>query len=135
MKNEKGFTLIELLASLLIVSVIIILLISILLNGINATNRNTTNQRLQQEANYIEQVIRKEYLVSIFLKQNPIELKVDGNSLLMDNQEISSGYKYTLIETSNQKLLIPRNDVVSLKLKISKDNQSYTLNTKFSKID
>ena len=135
MRNEKGFTLIELLASLLIVSVIIILLISILLNGINATNRNTTNQRLQQEANYIEQVIRKEYLVSIFLKQNPIELKVDGNSLLMDNQEISSGYKYTLIETSNQKLLIPRNDVVSLKLKISKDNQSYTLNTKFSKID
>lgn len=135
MKNEKGFTLIELLASLLIVSVIIILLISILLNGINATDRNTTNQRLQQEANYIEQVIRKEYLVSKFAKQNPIELKVDGNRLLMDNQEISSGYTYNLIETSNQKLSIPRVGVSSLKLKISRNNQSYTLETKLSKIE
>ena len=93
MKNERGLTLVELLAVLAILGIIMALIGTVLINGIKASNRNATNQQLQQEANYITETIRNQYLKRT---SNPIILEIDNHehSLKMDGTIISQGYTY-----------------------------------------
>lgn len=85
MRNERGLTLVELLAVLALVAIIMTLIISVFINGAKASERSTTNQRLQQEANYIVESIRNEYLR---LEDTVFELYVDqdNQSLIMDER-------------------------------------------------
>ncbi|WP_415579221.1 type II secretion system protein, partial [Filibacter tadaridae] len=95
MKNERGLTLVELLAVLAIVGVIMALLGSVLINGIKASNRTTTRQQLQQEANYITEVVRNEYLGqgsgSFTIYSDDV-----NQTLKIESKIISEGYIYKL---------------------------------------
>ncbi len=92
-------------------------------------NRNATNQMLQQEANYITEVIRKEYLKSI---ENDIVINIDENKkvLKVDGKIISEGYNYNLA-TLNE---ISRKNQSPFKLTINKNGHSYTIDMTFSKL-
>lgn len=125
MKSERGLTLVELLVVLALIGVISALIFGVLMNGIKASERSTTKQRLQQEANYITEVVRNEYLQSYNEYLNDIEFKIVGDSLLMNDVKISEGFSYENLATDD--------DVLSLKL--TKDNFSYNINTKFSKLN
>ena len=138
MRNERGITLIELLAVLALIGIIITLIVSVLINGMNASKRNTTNQRLQQDANYIVEMIRNNYLKneSDINEEVPISLKIEnsGKKLLMDNKVLSEGYIFQLNDGTGNELFIDRDLNVPLKLTLSKDKLSFTVNTTLSKI-
>lgn len=128
MKNERGLTLVELLAVLVVLSVIMMLIGTVLVNGMKASNRTTTNQQLQQEANYIVEVVRKEYLKSGVVV--PIKLEVDKGKFKMDGIIISEGYIYTL-ESSNS---ISRTGSSNFNLLIEKNGKYYKVDTILSKL-
>ena len=148
MRNDRGITLIELLAVIVIFGVIITLIISVLLNGMSASKRNTTNQRIQQEANKIVELIRKEYL-----KNEPgeitlvVEDKGDSQMLIMFKGEenevkISEGYYYC--ESTDEEcetVIIPEisrnnNEILHMVLTDRKGDKSlsYEINTTFSRL-
>lgn len=134
MKNEKGITLVELLASLAIVGIIIVLIASVLSNGTNSSKRTETKQRLQQEANYIVEVIRKDYLK---YENTIIELKVVGTGkeqkLESATEIISEGYNYRLLTPSTG--IIDPNFDVDFKLELSAQGiEPFVIETKFSKL-
>ena len=97
MRNERGLTLVELLAVLAILGIIIALIGTVLINGIKASDRNRTNQQLQQEANYITETIRHQYLEP---KEEKIEFTIEGEDenqiLKIDGNMISEGYRYDI---------------------------------------
>ena len=141
MRNERGITLVELLAVLAIVGIITTLVTSVFINGKKASDRTVTNQTLQQEANYILETIRNEYLV---LDDATIKLETSPNNLEMNDIVISEGYHYELIEekiNANEvitiivnEIIIDRNESTPIKLKLTKDNLSYTIDTTLSKL-
>lgn len=96
MKNERGLTLVELLAALAIVGIIVAVIISVLSTGASSAERTSSKQKLQQEANYILEAVRKEYL------ENSDELIIlkDGSTFSMirgtEARILSEGYKYEL---------------------------------------
>lgn len=101
MKNERGLTLVELLAVLAIAAIIISLIGSVLINGIKASNRTTTKQQLQQEANNITEVVRREYLEQksgLFL----IEVDNGNKTLKIENKIISEGYNYKFCDEDEE---------------------------------
>ena len=140
MRNERGITLIELVAVLAIVGIILTLISSVLISGLKASDRSSTNQRLQQEANYITEAIRNEYLNHPDKVENPIiTLKVEDNKLKLDETTISEGYTYTFgsVDSIDPSLIleIDRNEEsVEYKLKLEKNNQIYEVNTTLSKL-
>ena len=98
MKNEKGITLIELLGVLVILGIVLTLIGSIMVNSLKTSDRATTEQRLQQEANYITEKIRSEYLKK---PDDPEEGKIsDSFKLEIDNDE----KQLTLIDNDENKL-------------------------------
>ncbi|AOV07589.1 type II secretion system protein [Sporosarcina ureilytica] len=141
MRNEKGITLIELLAVLAIIGLLTTLIASVLMNGMNASDRSTTNQRLQQEANYITETIRNEYL-----KQEPklIEFMIDNDekSLKMNGIIISEGYTYCHGDDCDdeQKLEDEQGFTINksinhdFKLELRKETLSYKIGTTYSKL-
>lgn len=134
MRNQKGITLVELLAVLAIAGIITTLIISILASGSNASQRTTSKQQLQQEANYIVEVIRSEYLK----KENPlIELKIEGSGnnqkLKMGSKVISQDYNYKIVEPALGKI-DPRIDQ-RLVLELSASGvKPFIIKTTFSKL-
>lgn len=134
MRNQKGITLVELLAVLAIAGIITTLIISILASGSNASQRTTSKQQLQQEANYIVEVIRSEYLK----KENPlIELRIEGSGnnqkLKMGSKVISQDYKYKIVEPALGKI-DPRTDQ-RLVLELSASGvKPFIIKTTFSKL-
>lgn len=137
MKNERGVTLLELLATLVLVGVIIILFMSIFLNGLKTSKQITTKQELQQEANYIIETVRKEYLKSEkeckCSKDTSIVLEIDKlkKQLKMNSIVISEGYDYDF-ETN---IKIPRIGSPLLILTIQKNDKSFHIETKLSKLE
>ncbi|MDS9471346.1 type II secretion system protein [Sporosarcina pasteurii] len=135
MKNEKGLTLIELLAVLAIIGLITTLIGSVLINGLKASDRSSTNQRLQQEANYITEMIRNEYLK---LEDDSIEFIIDNENqyLKMDGDIISKGFTYCYNNhCSNEHVfMINRNENQQFKLELKIENLSYNIETTFSKL-
>lgn len=136
MRNERGLTLVELLAVLAIIGIIMTLLTSVFINGIKASDRGMTNQKLQQEANYIMETIRKEYLE---LKGDVIELEISPNTLKMNEKVISEGYEYEFkveeVEVvCDVAICIDRNKSHPIELIITKDNLFYTIDTTLSKL-
>lgn len=134
MKNQQGITLVELLAVLAIAGIITTLIISVLANGSNASQRTTSKQQLQQEANYIVEVIRSEYLKL----ENPlIEIKIEGTGnnqkLKMGSQVISQGYKFKLVEPTLGKI-DPKTDQKFVLELSAPGVQPYIIKTKFSKL-
>lgn len=131
MKNQRGFTLVELLATITILALIITLLSSILIDGKKAYNRNTTNQLLQQEANYITEIVRREYLRKYDegKMSNPIKLSVQDNILKMDGKVISEGFNYIVLNVSR------KSNPVHFYLELEKDGLTYTVETTFSKLN
>ncbi|MFS0575376.1 type II secretion system protein [Sporosarcina sp. 179-K 3D1 HS] len=125
MKNERGLTLVELLATLALIGVISALIIGVLINGMKASERSTTSQRLQQEANYITEVVRNEYLQSYYDYLDEIEFKVDGDALFMNEIRISEGFSYENLSIVD--------DTFSLTL--SERDYSYVIETTFSKLN
>lgn len=95
MKNEKGITLIELLGVLVILSILLTLAGSILTSSLKTSNRATTDQRMQQEANYITEKVRNEYLKKPSDAGPSFELKIKDDQLLLDDKMISEGYHYS----------------------------------------
>lgn len=97
MKNERGLTLVELLAALAIVGIIIAVIVSVLSTGASSAERTSSKQKLQQEANYILEAVRKEYL------ENSDELIIlkDGSTFSMirgtEARILSEGYQYELV--------------------------------------
>jgi len=143
MRNERGLTLVELLAVLALVGVISALIMGVFFNGIKAADRSTTKQMLQQEANYITEVVRNEYLKSV--DKNIIELKIedDNHILKMNSKTISEGFEYFFEEPKDQDeegllttiFLNPEKELVPFGLTIEKNNQSYLIETIFSKLE
>jgi prepilin-type N-terminal cleavage/methylation domain-containing protein len=136
MKNERGITLVELLAVLAIGGIILVLLTSVFINGKKASDRGVTNQMLQQEANYILETIRKEYLK---LEDDDIKLEIIDKTLKMNEKVISQGYSYDFIIDNAEgeivyPIIIKRNKSFPLKLTITKENLHYTVNTTLSKL-
>lgn len=136
MRNERGITLVELLAVIALSSVILILLISVFINGSKAANRSSENQRLQQEANYIMETIRREYLKPV---DTEIELKIDKENqiLMIDGKNISEGYDYQLLNSERAEILIQRikrNKSEAIDLTIRKGKLFYEVKTTFSKL-
>jgi prepilin-type N-terminal cleavage/methylation domain-containing protein len=136
MKNERGITLVELLAVLAIGGIILVLLTSVFINGKKASDRSVTNQMLQQEANYILETIRKEYLK---LEDDDIKLEIIDKTLKMNEKVISQGYSYDFIIDNAEgeivyPIIIKRNKSFPLKLTITKENLHYTVNTTLSKL-
>ncbi|GEN82324.1 hypothetical protein SLU01_06360 [Sporosarcina luteola] len=131
MKNERGLTLVELLASLAIFGIILALIGSILITGIKTANRNTLNQQMQQEANYITEVVRKEYLRKNDknIMDNTITFNVDNDVLKMNGTIISRDYQYTV---SN---IVRTDNPTRFSLTIEKDGLHYNVNTTFSKLE
>ena len=141
MRNERGITLVELLAVLAILGILITLLTSVFINGKKAADRSITNQTLQQEANYILETIRNEYLQ---LDDATIKLQTSPNKLEMNDIVISEGYHYEFIEEIINddevktiivnEIIIDRNESKAIKLNLTKDNLSYTIDTTLSKL-
>ena len=131
MKNQRAFTLIELVATLSIIGILLAIIVSILINGLNASNRSATNQQIQQEANYITETIRKEYLKLPSESTNSmITLTVVGDTLELNGNKISEGYEYTVPNN-----LIDTNDSsVYFYLEIKKNDIKYQVETTFSKL-
>ena len=124
MKSERGLTLVELLVVLALIGGLSALIVGTLINGIKVSERSTTKQQLQQEANYITEIVRNEYLQSYNDYLDDIKFEIDGDSLLMNDAKISEGFSYENPTTDD--------DVLSLRL--IKDDFSYDINTKFSKL-
>lgn len=130
MKNERGLTLVELLAVIILISIISIFLFSLLTSGIKNVKRTSTEQKLQQEAHYITEVIRNEYLQ---LGTTSIDLDVDNmnKQLLMNENVISTGFIYELIEPSE---IFEGNGPFHLLLNITKDGNSHPIDITFTKL-
>lgn len=98
MKNENGITLVELLAALAIVGIITAVIASVLSTGTSSADRTASKQQLQQEANYIVEKIRSEYLDK---GNNEIRMKIkkknlEEEELWMNDEMISQGYIYNI---------------------------------------
>jgi len=136
MKNERGVTLVELLAVLAIFGVIMLVLGSIFIDGMKASDRNATNQRLQQEANYILESVRKEYLKrpedvtisEIILKVEP---QNGGKTLKLNDETISEGFTYEL----GTNTILRESSSSHFNLTIKKNGKSYTIDTTLSKLN
>lgn len=127
-KSERGLTLVELLAAITILGIAMTILSAVIINGMKASESTMTKQQIQQEANYIVETIRKEYLDNT---EDNIILEISGDKLLMNGAVISEGYEFTLEET-----MIYKSDTSApFKLTIEKDSLTYTINTTFSKLD
>ena len=134
MRTQRGLTLVELLGVIAIAGIIMTLIMSVLLNGMNASKRNTTSQRLQQEANYIVETIRNEYLEPDSESKIKISINNSDNTLKMEDQTISEGYYYQLNGKLNTDISIDRDDNFPFELIITKDEISFTVNSTFSKL-
>ncbi len=137
MRNERGLTLVELLAVLVILGVIMTLLGSVLVNGMKASDRSATNQRLQQEANYIAEAIRKEYLE--LDNTNKIRLTIDNDNriLKLDEKTISEGYIYCFkaVDECVHEVVINRDENQDLIMELKKeDSLPYKIETTLSKL-
>lgn len=130
MRNEQGMTLVELLAVLALSGMLIVLIGSVMINGMELSNRNVTEQQLQQEANYITEAVRNEYLKKFdpSTMDKTIRLEVDEGTLTMDGQAISYGYEYSVRNVMRDRNPAP------FYLTIEKDGRTYTVDTKFSKL-
>ncbi|MCJ1908636.1 type II secretion system protein [Planococcus ruber] len=131
MKNERGISLMEILAALAIVGIIMALAVSVFVNGSKASVRSTANQRIQQEANYIVEAIRSEYLKN---SKEPIklEIKSGGNPefLFLNGNKISEGYDY-----NSTTLSIERVQDVKFSMELTSNQGSqHKINTTFSKL-
>lgn len=133
MKSENGLTLVELLVTLVIIGITVALSMSIFMNGSNSAKRTTTNQKLQQEANYIVEALRSNYLKN---EETDIELKINTttSSLLMDGEVISQGYDYQFNEGTELVVKIDRKENVPFTLTIGRDDLSFMVDTTLSKI-
>lgn len=141
MRNERGVTLIELVAVLAIVGIILVLISSVFIGGLKASNRSTTNQQLQQEANYITEAIRNEYLKNPEKDRVPIkmELEILGDRLEMDGAVISEGYIYNFgTDEATESILVLEIDrskgSFEFNLGLEKNGQIYEVKTTFSKL-
>ncbi len=143
MKNEKGITLIELLGVLVILSILLTLAGSILTSSLKTSNRTTTDQRLQQEANYITEKVRNEYLKRVDDAGESFMLTIENGQLLLDeNKVISEGYYYSfcLEEESCEKMTetiyrSKTNQPFQLKLTSKNDKRTHIIDTEFSKLE
>jgi len=137
MKNERGLTLVELLAVLVILGFIMMLLGTVLVNGMKASNRTTTNQQLQQEANYIVERVRSEYLKlpkevtnDKFKLEIVLEIDTVNQTFKMNDEVVSEGYIYNL----KSSVKIPRTGPSPFYLTIEKDGKSFDIDTVLSKL-
>lgn len=129
MNSQRGVTLVELLAVIAILSMLLVLIGSVMINGMETSNRNVTEQQLQQEANYITEVVRNEYLKkNISDADKTIRFEESDGSLKMNGQVISTGYEYSI-----NNILKDRNPA-NFYLMIEKNGLSYFVETKFSKL-
>lgn len=131
MKNERGYTLIELLATLALMAILITIVMSVFINGLNASKRTATNQQLQQEANFITESIRREYLkLPEQTIDSKISLNVINNTLLMNGSKLSEGYTYEITPNT----IDLNKETVFFYMKIVKNDESYIVETTFSKL-
>lgn len=150
MNNEKGITLIELLGVLVILSIVLTFIGSILVSSLKTSERATSDQRLQQEANYITEKVRNEFLKKVTKEGdlNPpvlanFELTIDNDNnrlLLNDEDVISEGYTYSTCvekdELCDDPIKIDRTESrqpFQMKL-ISKDKKVHIIDTQLSKL-
>ncbi|WP_052131634.1 type II secretion system protein [Planococcus sp. CAU13] len=146
MRNENGITLVEILAALAIVGIITAVIASVLITGTSSADRTSSKQQLQQEANYIVEVIRAEYLKNGTLE---IDIKADSpnKKLLMDENVVSEGYSYLIHDLDNldydpvnniifsNELNFFTDDNIRVKIDIKDGkNQIFTIDTTFSKV-
>ena len=134
MRNEKGITLVELLAALAIVGIITAVIASVLSTGTSSADRTTSKQRLQQEANYIVEAIRAEYLeedeedIKIITTVSSIAIKREDEGEV--EKIISEGYKYEL----KSKVVIEPSKDEKFHLIIKDGKELYEIQTTFSKL-
>ncbi|MCM3611432.1 type II secretion system GspH family protein [Planococcus sp. MERTA32b] len=134
MRNQKGITLVELLAALAIVGIITAVIASVLMTGTSSADRTSTKQRLHQEANYIVEEIRSEYLKN---DVEDIQITITADSLKIKRMKsgemdkiVSEGYKYVL---KSKNVLQPPNSE-QFHLIIKNNNEEYEIKTTFSKL-
>lgn len=134
MRNQKGITLVELLAVLAISGIITVLIASVLSTGSNASKRTATKQQLQQEANYVVEVIRNEYLK---LDGPKIEIKIEGagnlQKIKMGSRVISQGYTYKIISPASGVIDPSINSKFQLELS-APGSKPFVIDTTFSKL-
>lgn len=130
MKNQRGLTLVELLAVLALTGILVVLLGGVLLNGMKASTRNTVNQQLQQETNYLTEVVKNEYMKKYKAGMNEmIKFEISEGRLTMDGKIISEGYNYNVADISRKQ------NPVFFYLTVKKDGLSYRVETSFSKLE
>lgn len=132
MKNQRGVSLIETLAVIILLSIVSIFLFSTLTSSFKNFERTSTKQKLQQEGNYITEVVRNEYLKS---GTTSIELKVDNTKkeLSMNGSVISSGYTYIVSPAPAN--TFGGNGPLKLAITISEKGQDYEINTTLTKLE
>ena len=132
MKNQRGVSIIETLAVIILLSIISIFLFSTLTSGFKNFDRTSIKQKLQQEGNYITEVVRNEYLKS---GTTSIELKVDSTKkeLSMNGSTISSGYTYTLNPAPAN--TFSGKGPLHLAIIISEKGQDHEINTTLPKLE
>lgn len=154
MKNERGITLVELIAVLAIAGIIVALIASVLSSGTNASQRTSLNQRLQQEGNIIVEKIRAQYLLNQQEDSVPDEFKifVQNDKLFFTditgaNVVLSEGYEYVFLPLPTgssppiTEVTLKRTQKSNFNLLIrgknsgNSNNQEYTINTSFSKLN
>lgn len=134
MKNERGLTLVEILGGLTILGLIAVIVGGVLINGISSSKGISDKQLLQQEANVITEIVRKEYLRKYDENLKDIKIEIDDQALVMDGKVISAGYDYELKDLK-QELIIPRDESsVTFSFTIKKNKQSHKVETRFSKL-
>ncbi len=137
MRNERGITLVELVAALAIAGIILILIGSVFMSGLKTSDRSKMNQKLQQEANYITELVRTEFLKRPEkVEHSVITLSVSDDRLQMDGTTISEGYTYILEPTEPVSSLEMDRSKSSFRfnIRLERNEQSYEVKTTFSKL-
>lgn len=139
--KRNGFTLIELLAGLLLTTLFVTIATSIYITGFRQGEDTKKDVDLQQEANYIATILRKEYFSkNEYNSETTYRLTVYTDKIELNGTTISDKYNYTAeikyagaIYETNQEILVKSKAPVLVNIKIIHGNDSYTLRTTLSR--
>ncbi|NMD70533.1 prepilin-type N-terminal cleavage/methylation domain-containing protein [Bacillus sp. DNRA2] len=139
--KRNGFTLIELLAGLLLTTLFVTIATSIYITGFRQGEDTKKDVDLQQEANYIATILRKEYFSkNEYNSGTTYQLTIYTDKIELNGTTVSDKYNYNAEiqydnETyeTNEAIIVKNKAPVMINIKIIHGNDSYTLRTTLSR--